>query len=122
MDEMIGYANAHGMQAAVHTIGDACLDRVLSAYEKALAENPREDHRHGIVHCQITRADQLEKIAKMHLHVYAQSIFLDYGAPLTGRAFLRPAAPDGRGSKNGRRCPQAPARPGAWLYICAEMC
>ena len=61
MDEMIGYANAHGMQAAVHTIGDACLDRVLSAYEKALAENPREDHRHGIVHCQITRADQLEK-------------------------------------------------------------
>ena len=78
MDEMIGYANAHGMQAAVHTIGDACLDRVLSAYEKALAENPREDHRHGIVHCQITRADQLEKIAKMHHHVYAQSIFLDY--------------------------------------------
>ena len=78
MDEMIGYANAHGMQAAVHTIGDACLDRVLSTYEKALAENPREDHRHGIVHCQITRADQLEKIAKMHLHVYAQSIFLDY--------------------------------------------
>ena len=78
MDEMIGYANAHGMQAAVHTIGDACLDRVLSAYEKALAECPRKDHRHGIVHCQITRADQLEKIAKLKLHVYAQSIFLDY--------------------------------------------
>ena len=69
MDEMIGYANAHGMQAAVHTIGDACLDRVLSAYEKALAECPRKDHRHGIVHCQITRADQLEKIAKLKLHV-----------------------------------------------------
>ena len=43
-------------------------------------------------------------------------------APLTGRAFLRPAAPDGRGSENGRRCPQAPAGPGAWLYIRAEMC
>ena len=78
MDEMIGYANAHGMQAAVHTIGDACLDRVLNAYEKALAECPRNDHRHGIVHCQITRPDQLEKIANMKLHVYAQSIFLDY--------------------------------------------
>ncbi|MCC2724209.1 amidohydrolase family protein, partial [Phocaeicola vulgatus] len=51
---------------------------VLSAYEKAFAENPLEAHRHGILHCQITRADQLEKIAKMHLHVYAQSIFLDY--------------------------------------------
>lgn len=77
-DEMIGYANANGMQVAVHTIGDACLDMVLSAIEKALNENPREDHRHGIVHCQITRADQLEKMAAMNLHIYAQSIFLDY--------------------------------------------
>ena len=77
-DEMIGYAHKNGMQTAVHTIGDACLDRVLSALEKAFADDSRDDHRHGIVHCQITRADQLEKIAKMKLHVYAQSIFLDY--------------------------------------------
>lgn len=78
LDEMIGYANEQGMQVAVHTIGDACLDRVLSAYEKALRKHPRADHRHGIVHCQITRPDQLEKIRKLNLHVYAQSIFLDY--------------------------------------------
>lgn len=78
LDEMIGYANRQGMQVAVHTIGDACLDRVLSAYEKALAECPRTDHRHGVVHCQITRPDQLKKIAELGLHVYAQSIFLDY--------------------------------------------
>lgn len=78
LDEMIGYANRHKMQVAVHAIGDACLDRVLSAFEKALTECPREDHRHGIVHCQITRPDQLEKIQRLGLHVYAQSIFLDY--------------------------------------------
>ena len=77
-DDMIGYANSVGMQVAVHTIGDACLDRVLSAMDKALAANPRQDHRHGIIHCQITRGDQLEKMAKMKLHIYAQSIFLDY--------------------------------------------
>lgn len=78
LDEMIGYANEQGMQAAVHAIGDACLDRVLNAYEKALAACPSEDHRHGIVHCQITRPDQLERIARLKLHIYAQSIFLDY--------------------------------------------
>ena len=78
LDEMIGYANAHNMQVAVHAIGDACLDRVLSAIEKALKENPREDHRHGVVHCQISRADQLKKIEELNLHIYAQSIFLDY--------------------------------------------
>lgn len=77
-DDLIGYANAHGMQVAVHCIGDGCLDMVLSSLEKALAAHPREDHRHGIVHCQITRPDQLEKISKMGLHVYAQSVFLDY--------------------------------------------
>lgn len=77
-DALIGFANAHGMQIAVHCIGDACLDLVLDSLEKALAAHPRTDHRHGIVHCQITRADQLEKIAKLGLHVYCQSIFLDY--------------------------------------------
>ncbi len=78
MDEMVGYANAQGMQVAIHAIGDACLDRVLTAYERAMASHPRKDPRHGIVHCQITRPDQLAKIGRMGLHVYAQSIFLDY--------------------------------------------
>ena len=78
LEEMIGYANAQGMQVAVHAIGDGCLDWVLSRMEKALQKHPRKDHRHGIVHCQITRPDQLRKIEELQLHVYAQSIFLDY--------------------------------------------
>jgi predicted amidohydrolase YtcJ len=77
-DSLIGYAHEQGMQVAVHCIGDACLDLVLNSIEKALTANPRQDHRHGIVHCQITRPDQLDRIAKLGLHVYAQSIFLDY--------------------------------------------
>lgn len=78
LDELIGYAHSHGLQVAVHCIGDACLDMVLHSFEKTLAEHPRADHRHGIVHCQITRHEQLEKIARLRLQVYAQSIFLDY--------------------------------------------
>jgi len=77
-DSLIGYAHEHGMQVAVHCIGDACLDLVLNSMEKALAAHPRQDHRHGIVHCQITRPDQLERIRRNSLHVYAQTIFLDY--------------------------------------------
>ena len=77
-DALIGYAHEQGMQVAVHCIGDACLDLVLNSIEKALAAHPRTQHRHGIVHCQITRPDQLARIAKLGLHVYAQSIFLDY--------------------------------------------
>ena len=77
-DQMIGLANEANMQTAIHCIGDACLDLVLNSIEKALINHPRKDHRHGIVHCQITRADQLERICRLGLHVYAQSIFLDY--------------------------------------------
>ena len=76
--KMITYAHKHGMQTAVHAIGDACLDEVLDAYECALSDMPRADHRHGIVHCQISRKEQLERTARLGLHVYAQSIFLDY--------------------------------------------
>ena len=78
MNEMVSLANAHGRAVAVHAIGDACLDQVLNAIEAALREHPRADHRHGIVHCQITRPDQLRRISSLGLHVYAQSIFLDY--------------------------------------------
>lgn len=75
---LISLAHENSMQVAVHAIGDACLDSVLDAFESALAAHPRGDHRHGIVHCQITRPDQLERIARLRLHVYAQSVFLDY--------------------------------------------
>ena len=77
-NQMISCANSHNMPVAVHAIGDACLDKVLNAIENALKENPREDHRHGIVHCQISRKDQLERMIRLKLHIYAQSVFLDY--------------------------------------------
>ncbi len=77
-DEMIGYANANGMQVAVHAIGDQIMVMIVKAIEKALKENPREDHRHGIVHCQITTEELINKFKELDLHAYVQSIFLDY--------------------------------------------
>lgn len=90
MNSMVSYAHAHGMQVAIHAIGDACLDQVLNAIELALREHPRADHRHGVVHCQVSRRDQLERIRALHLHVYAQSIFLDYDNHIVNR-LLPPA-------------------------------
>ena len=78
MNAMVSYAHRNGMQIAIHAIGDACLDQVLNAVDLALREMPRADHRHGVVHCQVSRPDQLRRIAELGMHVYAQSIFLDY--------------------------------------------
>ena len=85
MNAMVSYAHAHGMQVAIHAIGDACLDQVLNAIELALRENPRPDHRHGVVHCQVSRPDQLQRIRDLNLHIYAQSIFLDYDNHIVNR-------------------------------------
>ena len=114
-EQLIGYANDHDMQVAVHTIGDACLDDVLWAIDKALERKPRADHRHGIVHCQISRADQLEKMAEMKLHIYAQSIFLDYdiniveqrvGKELAATSYSWKTLKDkGASVSNGSDCP-----------------
>ena len=80
LDDMVAFANDHGMAVAVHAIGDGCLDMVLDAVEKALTRTPRADHRHGIVHCQITRPDQLDRMARLNMHIYAQTVFLNYDA------------------------------------------
>lgn len=76
--ELVGIAHRAGMHCAVHAIGDRCLDWVLDAFEAALKEIPRADHRHGVVHCQISREDQLERMIKLGVHIYAQTIFIDY--------------------------------------------
>ncbi len=78
LDTLIGMANENGIPAAVHVIGDRAMDMVLDAYEKAFAAHPRKDHRSGLVHCQISRPDQFDRIKELGLHIYAQSIFLDY--------------------------------------------
>lgn len=74
-----GIKRAHdaGWQVAVHANGDAAIDLVLEAYEKALKDNPRKDHRHRIEHCSITWDEHYAKIAELELtpsyligHVY----------------------------------------------------
>lgn len=78
LKELVEYAHINGMQIAVHEIGDAGVDDYLASLESAFAIYSVQDHRHGLVHCQITRPDQLQKIEQLGLHIYVQPIFLDY--------------------------------------------
>ena len=78
LTELLTLAHQSGMQCAVHAIGDGILDDILAAYEQAFTLYPREDHRSGVVHIQLTRPDQLKKVRDLSLHAYAQTVFLDY--------------------------------------------
>ena len=118
LNNLISAAHNAGMQIAVHAIGDACLDRVLDALERAQITNPRPDPRHGIVHCQVTRFDQLERIRDLGLQVYAQTIFLDYDNHIVPRLLppelaessyrWRTLAELGVRVSNGTDCPVEP--------------
>lgn len=78
LDEKICFASEHGLQVAVHAIGDQAMDMTVRAFEKAGTAKEGNRLRHGIVHCQITTKELLKKFQELDLHAYVQSVFLDY--------------------------------------------
>ena len=72
---LISMARKEKMSVCIHAIGDQTMEHVLDAYAAVLTD--KEDHRCGIVHCQIMTPDQYERLAQMRLYAYIQSVFLD---------------------------------------------
>ncbi len=54
--------HAAGWQVAVHGNGDASIDDILDAFEAAQRERPRPDARFVVVHAQMAREDQLDRM------------------------------------------------------------
>ncbi len=78
LDDLIEKAHDYDMQIAIHCIGDKAMYMAFESIEKVLAKNPKDDHRHGIVHCQITDEYLLNKFKELNAIAYIQPIFLDY--------------------------------------------
>lgn len=53
-----------GYQIAIHGNGDAAIDDVLYAFDRAQEANPRDDARHIVIHAQMTREDQMDRMAE----------------------------------------------------------
>lgn len=62
IDEAVEDAHRNNFRVAIHANGDVTIDMVLKAYEKVLAEYPREDTRHRIEHCSLVNPDLLRRI------------------------------------------------------------
>ena len=65
-------ANRVGMQIAVHAVGDRAIEAVLDAYEAALKDTPRTDHRHRIEHGSIMSRDLRERAKRLSVVVSTQ--------------------------------------------------
>lgn len=75
MDHYCSIAREHGVQVVTHAIGDLAMEECMDSYEKAFVDGENK-LRHSLVHCQITNAGQLERIADQDILVQAQPIFM----------------------------------------------
>ncbi len=79
-----------GYQIHTHCNGDASADMFLDAVEAALASNPRKDHRHTLIHGQVMRREQLDRVAELditisfftaHIYYWGDKHYSDFLGP-----------------------------------------
>ena len=63
--EQMTYFHQAGYQVAVHGNGDAAIDYILNAFEEAQNIYPREDARPIVIHSQMARDDQLDRMKSL---------------------------------------------------------
>ncbi len=84
--------NRRDWRVATHAVGDAAIDLVLNAYEKANADRSIVDRRWSIEHAFIGRPDHLPRMkalgvaisAQNHLYLAGPSLVKYWGAPRAG--------------------------------------
>lgn len=70
-------AHRAGWQIATHAIGDLAVTEVIDAYASALADTPRDDHRHRIEHCGVSRPEDVTRMAQMGIIPVPQGRFVN---------------------------------------------
>lgn len=77
IEAFVSTAVEYGCSVAIHAIGDGAVENVLNCYENYCPDgtNPL---RLGIVHCQITNAEQIERFRRSDILALVQPIFLHY--------------------------------------------
>ena len=68
-----------GFQACIHANGDREIDMLLDAFQKALAANPRDDHRHRIEHCSVVNQQILNRIKDLGIVLATHSYVYEHG-------------------------------------------
>ena len=76
VNDFVKAANRSGLQVAMHVIGDAAIEQALTAFELALNDFPRKDHRHIMIHADLMNRETIEKAAKLELCIALQTPFL----------------------------------------------
>jgi len=73
---LVAEAHRAGFQVAVHAIGDRAVELVLTAFERALKQTPREGHRHRIEHASVLNKKLIQRMKKLGLIASVQPHFI----------------------------------------------
>jgi predicted amidohydrolase YtcJ len=77
MHQYLSHYHAQGYQLAIHAIGDAAIEQVLSGIENAgTAAQPITGRRHRIEHCGFLSDGQIARMAKAGIDPVPQPIFM----------------------------------------------
>ncbi len=76
LEKMIRDAHSHGIQLAIHCIGDRMIHIVLDIMERTLAEMPRSDHRHRIEHASVIPPELMQRSHKLGMIMSVQPPFI----------------------------------------------
>ncbi|WP_166418155.1 amidohydrolase [Cochlodiniinecator piscidefendens] len=79
-----------GYQIHCHCNGDAGADIFIDAVEAALRDTPRQDHRHTLIHGQVLRDDQLQRMASLGMTVSFFSAHIHFWGDRHYESFLGP--------------------------------
>ncbi|MFJ8262841.1 amidohydrolase [Rummeliibacillus sp. NPDC094406] len=86
--EVLGRAHELGYQITVHAQGDKAIEMYLNVVERALKENPRENHRHRIEHAGISSPDLQQRMKELKMipipnppfpYEFGESYLTNYG-------------------------------------------
>jgi len=86
--EVLGKAHELGYQITVHAQGDQAIETYLNVVERALQENPRENHRHRIEHAGISSPDLQHRMKELKMipipnppfpYEFGESYLTNYG-------------------------------------------
>jgi predicted amidohydrolase YtcJ len=79
LNALISRVHEAGLQACVHSNGDREIEMLLNAFEQALKQKPRANHRHRIEHCSVVTEELLRRIKALGLVVVPHSYIWEHG-------------------------------------------
>lgn len=128
LSRLISKAHKADLQVAIHAIGDHAVDVVLKAFEKALKEHPKKDHRHRVEHCSVLNPKLIKRMKRLKLVASIQPHFVvsdfwavDRVGKIRGRWVypFKTLVSEGLIVASGSDCPVEPISPvlGIWAAV-----